>query len=109
MDCTPQVTETCNEYSNVSDYSFPYDQQSCGSVLTPDILDSFGWNPRYTGKNLELHLDLVSMMTAVSLNLGITNSTNLENANIEIDGVDGLQSFFDARFPNSVNTAIYHL
>lgn len=109
MVCDPQVGETCDENSNASDYSFPSDQSSCDSVLTPDILESFGWNPKYTGKNLELHLDLVSMMTAVSLNLGITNSTNLENANIEIDGVDGLQSFFDARFPNSVNTAIYHL
>lgn len=97
------ATEACTE--SVYDYKFPGSNSSCDSVLTPDILSSIGWNPKY-GASFNLKLDLVSVMTAVSLNLGVTNSTNLENANIEVEGVSELQSYFDARYPNMVNLSI---
>ena len=99
------MDSSCDEDSSIQSYDFPNSSTGCNSVLTDSILSDIGWNPKY-GSFFELKLDLVSLMTAVSLNLKITNSTNLESAGIEIEGFDDLQSFFDARHPNMVNASI---
>ena len=58
-----------NCYS-LKDYSFPTQFISCQYVLTDDVLESIGWDPFFGGRTLKLSLDMISVMTAVSLNLG---------------------------------------
>ena len=60
-------SSTC--YSHY-DYYFPPPYSPCSDVLTPEALDFMFWFPGVTGSNLKITLDIVSIMTAVSLNLG---------------------------------------
>ena len=95
----------CTYNSGIAGYDFPDSTEDCNYVLNDEVLEDIGWNPQY-GSSFVLKLDLISVMTAVSLNLKITNSTNLESAGISIEGFDSLQSFFDARYPDMVNASI---
>ena len=67
-------TTTCN---TLYDYSFPPSYSQCSKVLTPVALEYMFWYPGVTGSNLKITLDAVSIMTAVSLNLGEINNIHI--------------------------------
>ena len=51
-------------------YVFPGDDNECNSVLAPEMVEDLGWDPKY-GAEFSLSLDMITLMTAVSLNLGV--------------------------------------
>ena len=63
-------TDTCPNSPFSEDYVFPQGFESCNNIFTGDNLNALGYNSFFDGENFRLSLDMVSVMTAVSLNVG---------------------------------------
>ena len=84
---------------------FNYDEyidSGCGDVANPYTL---GYNSNYDGKTFSLHMDLVAMTSAMSVNIGILRDEHLQNIGNPFDvgpyndKYVYLQRFYDPRFP----------
>ena len=74
-------------------------RQECGNVILPEDL---GYNPDYDGEFFTLRVDLFTVATAISVNVGInSHSSTLESAGDQLPFIEGygMQPMYNPRHP----------